>query len=119
MTSSGPRPTDSLSLARTSVLRQCSKACSCDSGRSAIQPQGTAEFESRRVGKVVLSDVREVSVGRRGSDIINKWVEVSASLDGAPGRVYLNDGGWLGWRALLSGSNEPIVEALAALTAQT
>jgi hypothetical protein len=77
---------------------------------------GNREAEFRHKGTVTrFAGIRRVSVGRRGTDIQNKWIQVDYGDPAAPSTVYLNDGGWLGWRPLLTSSNKRIAEALGAL----
>jgi hypothetical protein len=64
---------------------------------------------------VQLAEVTDVLAGRRGRDFVNTWIEVHAELDGAPSVVYVNDGGWFGWRPLLTGSNGRLATSLASL----
>ena len=74
---------------------------------------GRAVFARRSGGELLLTGVNAVAMGRAGSDFVNTWIEVHA--DGQPSPVYLNDGRWLGWHALLTRSNERMASALAVL----
>lgn len=87
-------------------------------GSLLIDPSAqTATFTGRDGRAVVMGNVRTVSVGSRGTDIVNTWVEVRFDTDG--GRVaYLNDGRWLGWHQILTRSNREMASALAALIDQ-
>jgi hypothetical protein len=62
--------------------------------------------------EVVLTRVRTVQVGARGSDFVNTWVEVDCDVGGRRMTIYLNDATWLGWRPLLTGSNARLADAL-------
>jgi hypothetical protein len=75
--------------------------------------QDAATFEV--AGRTVrLSNLKGVAVGRRGSDHFNKWIEVVYG-DNHPQTAYLRDGGWRGWRPILTGSHRPIADALRVL----
>jgi hypothetical protein len=79
-----------------------------------VLAEGQAEFRHKGTSTELLR-IRRVSIGKRGSDITNRWVEVQYGDPTSPTTVYLNDGGWLGWRPLLTSSNRRIAEALQAL----
>jgi hypothetical protein len=66
--------------------------------------------------EVRFTNVRSVSVGPSGSDFVNTWVEVRCDVDGQAMSVYLNDARWLGWRAILTGANTRLADAMASLT---
>lgn len=76
----------------------------------------TARRWSAGKGTIVeLVDISDVRMGGRGTDFVNTWVEVRMG-DAAPRPLlYLNDGGWFGRRALLTGSNVRIASAVAGL----
>jgi len=59
--------------------------------------------------------VLDVLVGRRGSDFVNRWIELKYGGSANPSTVYLNDGGWRGWRPILTRSNRKIAAELRAL----
>jgi hypothetical protein len=65
--------------------------------------------------QVHLMKARSVTVGARGSDYVNTWVEVDCDVDGRRMVVYLNDAKWLGWRPLLTGANTRLADALAQI----
>jgi hypothetical protein len=74
---------------------------------------GLATF-TRKDGSVLeFRKPRAVSMGPRGSDFANTWVEVR--YENGPGVAWLNDGRWLGWRAILTRSNIRIAAALKGL----
>lgn len=86
------------------------------SGELSVDPRSHRALFRIDTGEVVqLANLTDVSAGRRGRDAINTWIEVHAELDGAPSVVYLNDGGWFGWRPLVTGSNRRLAQSLAAL----
>ena len=65
--------------------------------------------EVRLKDKVIRPDrIERVAYGRRGSDFVNKWIEVEYELGSSKVTAYLKDAGWRGWRPLLKGSNRPI-----------
>lgn len=59
--------------------------------------------------------VRAVTVGRRGSDFFNRWIELQYGDSLKPATVYLNDGGWHGWRPILTRTNRRIAHYLRKL----
>jgi len=65
--------------------------------------------------QVQFTKARSVTVGARGSDYVNTWVEVDCDVDGRRMVVYLNDAKWLGWRPLLTGANTRLADALAQI----
>ena len=65
--------------------------------------------------QVQLTKARSVTVGARGTDFVNTWVEVDCDVDGQRMVVYLNDAKWLGWRPLLTGANTRLADALAQI----
>jgi hypothetical protein len=62
-----------------------------------------------------IDNVQAISIGRRGSDIVNRWIKVTYGDEELPSNIYLNDARWLGWRALLTGSNKRIIASLRSL----
>jgi hypothetical protein len=76
---------------------------------------GSAEFHS--ADQVVqLQPVLSVEMGRRGSDFMNRWIEVRYGEAPFPSVAYLNDGGWRGWRPLLTASNRRMAAELSKLS---
>jgi hypothetical protein len=65
--------------------------------------------------QVQLTKPRTITIGPRGSDYVNTWVEVDCDVDGRRMTVYLNDATWLGWRALLTGANTRLADALTQI----
>ena len=72
------------------------------------------EFRDSR-GTIQLDPVLKVSSGRRGSDFFNRWIEVEFGLRESPSTVFLNDGGWRGWRPILTRSNRRVASELTSL----
>lgn len=62
-----------------------------------------------------LESIRQVTRGRRGSDFFNRWIEVRYGDSDHPSTVYLNDGGWRGWRPILKRTNRQIEASLKEL----
>jgi hypothetical protein len=79
---------------------------------------GVATFRVADGQQVQLTNARAVSVGARGSDFINTWVEVDCDVDGRRMTVYLNDAKWLGWRPLVTGANTRLADAMQTLCAR-
>ena len=46
---------------------------------------------------------------------MSAWITVIYGDSDEPTRVYINDGGWLGWRPILTRSNLRIANALLTL----
>ena len=64
---------------------------------------------------ITIKDVIAVRKTTKGSDFVNTWIEVHCG-DRARGTiVFVHDGAWFGWRALLTGSNHRLVSALRSL----
>ena len=59
--------------------------------------------------------VLDVLVGKRGTDFFNRWIELQYGDPANPSTVYLNDGGWRGWRPILTRSNRKIAAELREL----
>jgi hypothetical protein len=74
-----------------------------------------AQFTARRGDDVVLAGIQGVDMGGRGTDFANIYVRAHCSHDRSPPVVYLNDGRWMGWRPMLTGSNFRLARALAAI----
>jgi len=67
--------------------------------------------------QVELTNVRRVQVLSTRADFVNTWVEVDCDVNAIRTSVYFNDAAWLGWRALLTGANTRLADALASLMA--
>jgi hypothetical protein len=65
---------------------------------------------------ILLEPLLSVMKGKRGSDFINRWIEVRYGDSAVPSVAYLNDGGWRGWRPLLKGTNRQMAADLSQLT---
>ena len=66
---------------------------------------------------VELANVRRVEMWTSRSEYVNTWIQVDCDVNGARMLVYLNDGGWLGWRPILTSANTRLADALASLIA--
>jgi hypothetical protein len=75
----------------------------------------TALFRVPDDQHVELTNVRRVQMWTSRSDFVNTWVEVQCDVNGTRMVVYLNDGGWLGWRPILTSANTRLADALASL----
>jgi hypothetical protein len=75
---------------------------------------GRAEFRSGDYVETIAK-IDELVIGRRGSDFVNRWIEIHYDAQGVATIAYLKDGRWRGWRPLLTRSNMDIAEALRAL----
>ena len=62
-----------------------------------------------------LQPVLDVLVGRRGKDFVNRWIELRYGDSANPSTGYLNDGGWRGWRPILTRSDRQIAAELRTL----
>lgn len=86
-------------------------------GQLSVSPaSSTARFVSVSGSESMVTSVRAVDAGRRGSDIVNSWIEVEGNLNESPQTMFVNDAAWFGWRALLTDSNERLRSAFDALT---
>jgi hypothetical protein len=90
-------------------------------GTGVLQVEGSPPtarimvFKGSDVGEVVdIDPVTEVTMGKRGNDLVNTWIEVRFGEPGRSRTLYLNDGAWLGWRPMLTSSNIRMADALAA-----
>jgi hypothetical protein len=62
-----------------------------------------------------IGTIHSVTQGRRGTDFVNRWIEIQYLGNNGIRTAYLKDGNWRGWRPLLTGSNRKIFESLQAL----
>jgi hypothetical protein len=83
-------------------------------GTLTIAPDAVSFQDS--LGYLDLSPVHNVAIGRRGSDLFNRWIKVSYGEGVRPATAFLNDGRWRGWRPLLTRSNRKIVSELRSQT---
>jgi hypothetical protein len=74
-----------------------------------------AAFEFKTGEREVLDHLLDVNMGGRGSDFVNTWIEIHYGDTSDPKVAYVNDGGWFGWRPLLTGSNVRIARSLTGL----
>jgi len=70
-----------------------------DSGRLVIDDESVQFIGSH--GRVDISNIRRVSIGQQGRDIINDWVKVEY---GQNDLAYFADGSYVGWGGLLGGT---------------
>ena len=59
-----------------------------------------------------LERVTKVATRRYGWGLVPRFVAVTYETDEGPGVTYFNDGGWSGWRPLLTGSNRRMAKAI-------
>ncbi len=64
---------------------------------------------------LIFQPVLDVLVGRRGTDLLNRWIELRYGDSANPSTMYLNDGGWRGYRPILTRSNRKIAAELMEL----
>ena len=55
----------------------------------------------KRSVRIPVEDISGVSIGRQGTDLVNRWVKVKY---GDHKLAFFADGGLLGWRGLLGGT---------------
>ena len=85
-------------------------------GSLLIDPElRRATFHPRHGPALEISSVTSVEMGKRGTDIVNTWIEVHGRIGSDVSIAYVNDGGFLGWRALLSRSNRKLASVLREL----
>jgi hypothetical protein len=65
--------------------------------------------------RIRIRDVREVSLGKKGRDWFNTWVEVRYGSQASPEVIFSNDGRWRGWYPILRRSNREIERVLQDL----
>ena len=80
-------------------------------GTLTIAP-GVVGFRDPR-GSVDFEPVLQVAIGRRGSDFINRWIEITYGDRVQPSTAFINDGRWRGWRPILTRSNRKILRDLS------
>ena len=89
------------------------------SGALVVDPSRRVAVLTGREGQAItIKDVIAVRKNTKGSDFVNTWIEVHCGDRTRGTIVYLHDGAWFGWRALLTGSNHRIVGALRGLIAE-
>jgi hypothetical protein len=64
---------------------------------------------------IPLEPIHSVMRGRKGTDFVNRWIEVQYGELTSPSVAFLNDGGWRGWRPLLTTSNRRMGAELSKL----
>ncbi len=73
-----------------------------DAGRLTID-EGGLVFEGQK-GRVAVTRVRHLSIGKQGRDFINEWIKVEYGDPPHLSSVYFADGSLLGWGGLLGGT---------------
>jgi hypothetical protein len=73
-----------------------------DVGRLTIGGGGLV-FEGQK-GRVAISRVQRLSIGKQGRDFMNDWVKVEYGDPPHLSSVYFADGSLLGWGGLLGGT---------------
>jgi hypothetical protein len=59
-----------------------------------------------------FDEVIAVRRKRHGWGLVPRFVEITYQAEDGPAVAYFNDGGWYGWRPLLTGSNRRMVNAI-------
>lgn len=72
-----------------------------DVGTLLVTPRYLEYSSRRRSVRIPIADISRVSLGRQGSDWINKWVKVEYGRDKV---AYFADGRFLGWRGIMGGT---------------
>jgi hypothetical protein len=75
-------------------------------------------FEDRRGEPRTISNIWHVVFGPGGNDFVNTWIRLDCDPSSEIPTVYLNDGAWLGWRAMLTSSNRRIADAMRPLSTE-
>lgn len=60
-------------------------------------------FESQ-TGRLVLRQIRSISLGKQGRDFINTWIKVESGSGEPYDVAYFADGSWLGWGGVFGGT---------------
>lgn len=85
-----------------------------DTGTLTVEP-GEITFVGKKSGTVELRDLKRVTAGRAGRDLVNRWVTV----EHGDGQVAMFvDGGMLGWRGILGGNKKLRAAVEAAVPGQ-
>ncbi len=61
------------------------------------------EFQGNKE-RVVIMDIRRVSIGKRGRDFVNDWVKVEYGSAASPATAIFADGSCLGWGGAFGGT---------------
>jgi hypothetical protein len=77
-----------------------------------------ATFETS-TGSSQIANISAIKYGRVGSDFVNRWIRIEYYDKDQYRQVFLKDGGWRGWRSILTRSNAPILAALSRATLQS
>jgi hypothetical protein len=73
-----------------------------DSGRLTIGDD-CLEFQGKS-GRVDISGIRRVSIGKQGRDFVNEWVKVEYGDPASPSTAFFADGSLLGWGGVFGGT---------------
>jgi hypothetical protein len=84
-------------------------------GALTIDPAARTAVLTLQEGPLPITEITDVSIGGRGSDFIATWVEVHCRVGVKPTVAYFNDGRWLAWAPVITGSNLRMADAFAAL----
>jgi hypothetical protein len=69
--------------------------------------QGGLEFHGR-TGTLSIDHVRRISFGFRGSDVMNRWIDVEFGTTESPNRALFKDGTGWGWFSIFGASKTMI-----------
>ena len=72
-----------------------------DVGTLLVTPRYLEYSSRRRSVRIPIAGISTISMGRQGSDWINKWVKVEYGRDKV---AYFADGRFMGWRGILGGT---------------
>jgi hypothetical protein len=86
-----------------------------DVGRLTIDGAGLI-FEGQK-GRIAITRVQRVSIGKQGRDFLNDWVKVEYGDPPHLANVYFADGSLLGWGGLLGGTRRIYAAAQGAIGA--
>ena len=73
-----------------------------DSGRLLVL-EDALEFQGKQE-RVVITDIRRVSLGKQGRDFVNDWVKVEYGSAASPATAFFADGSILGWGGVFGGT---------------
>lgn len=83
-----------------------------DSGRLVVA-HDALEFQGNKE-RVVISEIRRVSLGKQGRDFVNDWVKVEYGGPASPSTAFFADGSYLGWGGVFGGTRR-ILAAIQSL----
>lgn len=88
-------------------------------GTLVINGDHDVYFETKDGHSISLVPLSEISIGRRGTDFFNRWIELRYGIRGHERVSYLKDGGSRGWRPILTRTHRGIIEALREAMAES